>query len=335
LDAENMSMEVACDDTTGISDEFKADAAALVRSVEEQYWNLYVARVHLACAERAAGIAEEIVGNKLFDLMSHASRSELAAAADCLEALSAEVARGVVSVADAEVRLRAVMGISCSETCRIATVSEPTAAWVLRGVKSAVKKANRAKRKTIETDEDPLTVQGATGALPELFRAVSADYKTYEKARKLAKADAKRLAHERRLFEKGRISGARFLDCVRQHAASVTREAACLAQYNITLAALGETTGTLLAMREVVIADEPDRPVVSHPVGVKKDDQAKTTSFESEKPAPSDVPPIPVLPELEPDSADETPGSKASDDDDEKVIFKFSLGGLKCEVRSE
>ncbi len=336
LDAEYTPTEVACDDDAdGASMEFKADATALVRSVEQQYWNLYVARVHLGCAERAAGIAEEIVGRKLFDLMCHASRSELADAADRLEELSADVARGASSVADAELQLRAVMGLPSSETRRIATVSEPIAAWIVHGVKTAVKKANRAKRKANETDEDRLTVQGATDSLPELVRAVSTDYKSYEKARKMVKADAKRLAHESRLFEKGRITAGRFLDCVRQHAASVTREAGCLAAYNITLAALGEASGTLLAMRDVVIADQPDRAVSSHAVGVKKDDEARTTSFESEKPAVSEVPAIPVLPELEPESANQTPSTKAPDDDDKKVIFKFSLGGLKCEVRSE
>jgi hypothetical protein len=333
LDAENTPMEVACDDADGASMEFKSDATALVRSVEQQYWNLYVARVHLGCAERAAGIAEDVIGTKLFDLMSHASRSELADAADRLEELSADVARGASSVADAERQLRVVMGLPSSESRRIATVSEPTTAWIVQGVKASLKKANRAKRKANETDEGRLTIQGTTDSLPELVRAVSTDYKSYEKARKLAKADAKRLARESRLFEKGRITAGRFLDCVRQQAASVTREAGCLAAYNITLAALGEASGTLLVMRDVVIADEPDRTVSSHAVGVKKDDQARTTSFES-VPAASEVPAIPVLPELEPESTDQTPSTKALDDDDKKVIFKFSLGGLKCEVRS-
>jgi hypothetical protein len=334
LDAENTPIEVACDAAAdGASMEFKSDTTALVRSVEQQYWNLYVARVHLGCAERAAEIAEGVIGTKLFDLMSHASRSELADAADRLEELSADVARGVSSVADAELQLRAVMGLPSSETRRIATVSEPTTAWIVHGVKTAVKKAIRAKRKANETEQDRLTIDGPTDSLPELVEAVSADYKSYEKARKLAKADAKRLAHESRLFEKGRSTAGRFLDCVRQQAASVTREAGCLAAYNITLAALGEASGTLRVMRDVVIADEPDRTVSSHAVGVKKDDQARTTSFES-APAASEVPAIPVLPELEPESADQTPSTKASDDDDKKVIFKFSLGGLKCEVRS-
>jgi hypothetical protein len=45
-----------------------------------------------------------------------------------------------------------------------------------------------------------------------------------------------------------------------------------------------------------------------------------------------EVPPIPVLPELEPKSEDNAAGTKPVDQGDNEVVFSFALGGLKSEV---
>ena len=102
--------------------------------------------------------------------------------------------------------------------------------------------------------------------------------------------------------------------------------------HNTTLAALGESSGTLLEMRDIVIADEPDQPVSSRAAAAKKDDQASTTAFETVRLAPSAVPLIQVLPELEPKAEDRATGTKPFDQNDNEVLFSFSLGGFKCEV---
>ncbi len=332
LDAENPSVAIDSDEADDVSGPFKADATALVRSVELLYWNVYVARVHLATAEAALRLAEQVVTERTVDLGSSASALEICDAIDRLEQLVADVDRGRSSTMDAEHRLRTIMGLPSSDTRAITPTSDPVTRLIVAGPKSLVRKASRAKRQHHENDELRLTVPDQADSFVQLAREVSADFSRYSKARRVTTADAKRLAHQSRAFQKGRITVGRFLDFVRQYTASVTAEAASVAAYNTTLAALGEASGTLLEMRDIIIADEPDRPESSHAATAKKDEQAKTTAFETARLAATAVPPIPVLPELEPNSEDQTTGTNPVDQDDTEVVFSFSLGGFKCEL---
>ncbi len=303
-----------------------------MRSVEQQYWNLYVARVQLTTAAAALRLAEQVTTERTVDLGSGASALEICDFIDHLEQLVADVDGGRSATIDAERRLRTIMGLPTSDTQAIAPTSDPVARLIVAGPKSLVKKASLRKRQHHENNERGLTVPDEADSLVQLVREVTTDFSRYSKAKRLASADAKRLAHQTRAFQKGRIPVGRFLDFVRQYAASVTAEAASLAAYNTTLAALGEASGTLLEMRDIVIIDEPERPESSYAALAKKDDQARTTAFESARLAVNAVPPIPALPELEPNSEDQAAAPKPFEQDDKEVVFSFSLGGFTCKV---
>ena len=310
----------------------KAHTMALVRSVEEQYWNLYAARAHLENAEAALGLAGQRMSEYTIDLESQASSLAVADAADGLEQLSTDVDRASSAVIDAEKHLRMIMGLSNSDSRAIVPTSNPVTAWIVAGAKSASKKETHGNTKHHETAVLGLKFYGPPASLAESVQKVTGDYTSYTRAKKAARADARRLAHLTRAFSKSRVTAGGFLDFVRQYAASLTAQSACLAAYNTSLAALGEASGTLLEMRDIVIADEPERAEPSQVASAKKDDQARTTALETARLAVAEVPPIPVLPELEPYSEDQARGTKPVDQDDKEVVFSFSLGGLKCEV---
>jgi hypothetical protein len=131
-------------------------------------------------------------------------------------------------------------------------------------------------------------VHQTTHSLARFFLEIDANYKQYMKAGRLKVAATQRLDAQRAYYEEGRITIDRFLDAVSQYATAVATEAQFLATYNISLAALAEAKGTLLADRGIVVANGPlpanaKSPLTAH---AKTDDQTKQASFE---PAKSDA----------------------------------------------
>ncbi len=316
---------------------FKADAMALVRSVEQQYWNLFMAHTHLCRAVQGVSTAEEVIGNLMAELTCCRGNgleiAEIADAALRLDWLNADVSRGVSRTVDHERRLRAIMRLPSGDNRRIVPCTNPVDQWIVAGARSALKKENRAKRKHKRDDEPRLASPNTTDSLRQLIRNVSADFKSYKKATKAADADAKRLELQTRSYQEGRIPAGPFLDFVRQHAASATAEAGCLATYNITLAAIGEASGTLLTTRDIVVAEEaPHRPDTVHAGTAKRDDQASTTSFGTVETSIDELPQIAALPELEANAASHPATAKASEVTAKTVVFSMSLGGYNWEL---
>jgi outer membrane protein TolC len=97
-------------------------------------------------------------------------------------------------------------------------------------------------------------VHQTTHSLARFFLEIDANYKQFKTASRLRAAAAQRLDAQRAYYEEGRITIDRFLDAVSQYATAVATEAQYKTTYNISLAALGEAKGTLLADRGIVVA---------------------------------------------------------------------------------
>ncbi len=98
-----------------------------------------------------------------------------------------------------------------------------------------------------------------THSLARSFLEVDANYKQFKTSSRLRTAAAQRLDAQRAYYKEGRITIDRFLDAVSQYAAAVATEAQYRSTYNVSLAALAEAKGTLLADRNIAIAEGPRR----------------------------------------------------------------------------
>jgi hypothetical protein len=135
-------------------------------------------------------------------------------------------------------------------------------------------------------------VHQTTHSLARFFLEIDANYKQFKTASRLRAAAAQRLDAQRAYYEEGRITIDRFLDAVSQYATAVATEAQYKTTYNISIVALEEAKGTLLAYDDIVVAEapQPSRPAPARPVGadlatsgpVKSDRQVKTASLVDE-----------------------------------------------------
>lgn len=95
-------------------------------------------------------------------------------------------------------------------------------------------------------------------SLHRFFLEVDANYKQFKTASRLRAAAAERLAAQRAYYEEGRITIDRFLDAVSQYAQAVALEAQYKTTYNISIVALEEAKGTLLAYNNIAVAEGPN-----------------------------------------------------------------------------
>ncbi|WP_165251422.1 TolC family protein [Paludisphaera soli] len=95
-------------------------------------------------------------------------------------------------------------------------------------------------------------------SLSRFFLEVDANYKQFKTASRLRAAAAERLAAQRAYYEEGRITIDRFLDAVSQYAQAVALEAQYKTTYNISIIALEEAKGTLLAYNNIAVAEGPN-----------------------------------------------------------------------------
>ncbi len=102
-------------------------------------------------------------------------------------------------------------------------------------------------------------VHQTTHSLARFFLEIDANYKQFQTAKRLRQAAAQRLDAQRAYYEEGRITIDRFLDAISQYATAVATEAQYKTTYNISIAALEEAKGTLLAHDNIVVADGPRR----------------------------------------------------------------------------
>jgi outer membrane protein TolC len=139
-------------------------------------------------------------------------------------------------------------------------------------------------------------VHQTTHSLARFFLEIDANYKQFKAAARLRTASFQRLEAQRNFLEFGKITLDRYLDAVSQYATAVANEAQYKTTYNISIVALEEAKGTLLAYDNIAVAEGP------HPR--KAYVQARDIqAAHRQHPIPPDgnqIPPIPVGP-LNPD----------------------------------
>ena len=143
-------------------------------------------------------------------------------------------------------------------------------------------------------------VHQTTHSLARFFLEIDANYKQFRTAQRLREAAAQRLDAQRAYYEEGRITVDRYLDAISQYATAVATEAQYKTTYNISIAALEEAKGTLLAYDNIVIAERPHpRKATRAPlsgkdqvrlVASKSDNQVVTAAFTDERPKDLNVP---------------------------------------------
>ncbi len=131
-------------------------------------------------------------------------------------------------------------------------------------------------------------VHQTTHSLARFFLEIDANHKQYRTASRLRQAAAQRLDAQRAYYEEGRITVDRYLDAISQYATAVATEAQYRTTYNVSIVALEEAKGTLLAYDNIVVAEAPHpsrraaaRPSgsgLAHAVPSKTDQQVMTAS---------------------------------------------------------
>ncbi len=108
---------------------FKADAMALVRSVEQQYWNLVQAQAALKRPEHAVQMTRDLL-QKVSDNLTLAhcdpGVAEAAEAAQRLEQFNIEVTRRKADVVTVERALRKILGLPPTDNRRIVPTTKPS-----------------------------------------------------------------------------------------------------------------------------------------------------------------------------------------------------------------
>jgi outer membrane protein TolC len=170
-------------------------------------------------------------------------------------------------------------------------------------------------------------VHQATHSLARFFLEIDANYKQFKTASRLRAAAAQRLDAQRAYYEEGRITIDRFLDAVSQYATAVATEAQYKAAYNVSIAALEEAKGTLLAYDNIVIAAKPRKTKAIAKAAVpsdrgpsKQDKQVVTASATIEPQKAYHVPPTKA-----PCTSEAT--RKAAAPHSETWSFSLSIGG--------
>jgi hypothetical protein len=207
---------------------FRADAMALVRSVEQQYWVLAAQRVRVACTERVIQDAKSVIQKGMEESPLCRGNGYLAEAAERLEQFQRDLKTQEAGLADAERRLRIMLGRPPSDGRHIVTTTRPI--------------------------DQPIACNTDGGC-----SAVDAAYRAYQAARQRRSDAPRRLETQRAYYEEGRITPNRYFDALRRHAEADAAEADRASEYNTAIAAMGEAKGTLLADRFILVIDQPLR----------------------------------------------------------------------------
>jgi RNA polymerase sigma factor (sigma-70 family) len=260
---------------------FKAEAMAHLRAIEQRYWGLAQTRAALASAEKAADEARDVLTRKQADLAAgRGTMADVAEAAQRVKQLELDRVTRTSDVITTEGELRSVLGLPLVEESRIIPVTAPTEARLEPDWEACLAEVNanhpdvvRARARVNEAGADrsdeglarleerkaalQQAVHQATHSLARAFLEIDADYKQFKTASSLRAAAAQRLDAQRAYYEEGRITIDRFLDAVSQYANSVAQEAQYKTRYNVSIVALEEAKGTLLAYEHIAVAESP------------------------------------------------------------------------------
>ena len=258
---------------------FNFEIMAHVRSAEQTYWNLAQAQCGLCCAEQAVRLAREVVDKEQDELLAsgccRGGCADVAEATKRLEQFQRELVKQTSEVVESERRLRFILGLPADDNRRIVPVTSPIELHVVFDRETC--------REEMMQQQADITQQQlfdkAQQTMARLFPQVETGYQEYIKAKRLRVAANKKLQSQRGYYDEGRITADRYLDAVAHFTAAVTAEHQWLVTYNITMAGLSESKGTLLSERNIVVA-RPARPTeAQHAAGRAKDDRATQASF--------------------------------------------------------
>ena len=230
---------------------FKADAMALVRSVEQHYWSLAQAQVAHWALEHSVCLGTLVHDREAAELTCRGSLADVAEVAARLVPYRLDLVTRTSDLITTEQQLRQLLGLPTADRRRIIPVTPPT-------------------ESRIESD-------------CETSLEVDAAYTQYTTAEQRGNVAAQRLDAQRAYYEEGRITADRLLEAVFRYAAAVATEFHYLASYNTSIFALSEAKSTLLADCNIRVV-EGSGANGSHTAGrAKVDDKAETASFEPEK----------------------------------------------------
>jgi hypothetical protein len=207
---------------------FRPEAMSLVRSVEKQYWVVAAQRARVACAEQVIKAAREVVQKEQGELTCRGSVCDIVEAIQRLEYFQKVWETRTVRLAEADRELRILLGLPHSDGRHIVTVTRPI--------------------------DGPIASAPRDAGSPN-----DDDYRRYQQAKRHRIEAARRLEARKAWYEEGRITADRYIDAIGQHAEAVATEAYRASMYNLSIAALGEAKGTLLADRFILVIDQPLR----------------------------------------------------------------------------
>jgi len=96
-----------------------------------------------------------------------------------------------------------------------------------------------------------------THSLARFFLEVDANYKQLQTAKRYREATTHKLEVQSEFYKAGRIALDRYLDAISQYASAIAQEGQFKASYNISLIALEEMKGTLLAFEGIEVVTFP------------------------------------------------------------------------------
>ncbi len=208
---------------------FLAEAMALVRSVEQQYWVVAAQRVRVACAEQVVKTAADLIKREQAEPIGCGGCNVfLGDAVIRFAQLEKDLKAQTAELGDADRRLRVFLGLPASDGRRIVTATRPI--------------------------DQALACDSRDGG-----SAVDIGYRDYQRAKQHRLDTARRLGSNQAWYDEGRVTITRYLDAISQHAEAVAAEADRASAYNTAIAALGEAQGTLLADRFILVIDQPLR----------------------------------------------------------------------------
>jgi hypothetical protein len=208
---------------------FRAEDMALVRSVEQQYWVVAAQRMRVACGEQVVMTAADLIKKEQAEPTGCSGCNVyLVDATIRFAQFEKDMKARTAKLADADRRLRLLLGLPASDGRHIVAVTPPIDQAV------ACDPRNRGP-------------------------AVDAGYRQYQQAKQHRLDAARRLAANKAWYDEGRITITRYFDIISQHAEAVAAEADRASEYNAAIAAMGEAKGTLLADRFILVIDQPLR----------------------------------------------------------------------------
>jgi outer membrane protein TolC len=266
----------------------KGEVMAHIRSVEQQYWNLARAHIQRWVAEQSVKVARDLIEREEAELQLCARSADVAEAKQRLEQFNLNLVARTSDVITAERQLKNILGLPAADNRRIIPMTPPAEHRVAFDWDACLHEMMQEQpdvaqhTRVTRTAEQQQAVARTTQSLARFFLEVDANYKQYQAATRLRVAAAERLEAQRGYYEEGRSTVDRFLDAFCQYATAVVTEFQYKTDYNVSLAALSEAKGTLLADRGINVSKSA-RSTDAKPqltTQAKLDDQTKKASIE-------------------------------------------------------